>query len=137
MADNYSNLYNQYGNAVVSPYMAQQMQSRAPLPQPIGSAYNLTTASEIYNIPAGNNTSVGICLNEQVAYLKSYQNGYPVIVGYRLTPLEVANQPNAQAAASETNLQQDLNINIKELMKKLDNLELPKPTQKEAIQWQV
>ena len=72
MADTYSNLYNTFGANALSPYASPQVYNRPMLPQPIGSTYNLTTASEIYNIPAGNNTSVGICLNEQVMYLKSY-----------------------------------------------------------------
>ena len=138
MADTYQNLYNPVNTALLSPYAAQQIQNRQTLPQPIGNIYNLNTASEIYNIPAGNNTSVGICLNEQVMYLKSYQNGYPVIVGYRLTPLEVANSTTQQAAAQQedNNLTNELNLNIKDLIKKLDEIKT-KPQKREVEQWQI
>ena len=139
MADNYSNLYNPYGNSLVPALQAQQSFTRQVLPQPIGNAYNLATAAEIYNIPAGNNTSVGICLNESVVYLKSYQNGNPVIVGYRLTPLEsTMAQTQTTTAADHQNDSTELNSNIKELIKKLDSLDFSnKPAQKETVQWQI
>lgn len=139
MADTFQNLYNSLGNSLVSPYAAQQLQNRPTLPQPIGRVYNLTTASEIYNIPAGNDTTIGVCLNEQVMYLKSYQNGYPVIVGYRVTPLEIANSTTQQAAAQQTDINlNELNGNIKDLMKKLDEIKTLKPQpKKEVEQWQV
>lgn len=57
-------------------------------PQPTGNVYNLSTASDIGNVPAGLGISVGLCLQENLMYIKSLQNGSPVLLGYRLTPLE-------------------------------------------------
>lgn len=57
-------------------------------PAPIGNIYSLNTASDINNIPAGNNVSLGLCLQEGIMYIKSYQNGAPMLLGYKLAPLE-------------------------------------------------
>lgn len=63
-----------------------------PLPnfflQPIGNIYNINTASEINQVPAGANLSVGLCLSENIMYIKSFQNGAPLLLGYRLSPIE-------------------------------------------------
>ena len=57
-------------------------------PQPTGNVYSLMTASDIGNVPAGLGISVGLCLQENLMYIKSLQNGSPVLLGYRLVPLE-------------------------------------------------
>lgn len=56
--------------------------------QPIGSIYNITTASEINQVPASSNISMGLCLSENIMYIKSFQNGVPMLLGYRLSPIE-------------------------------------------------
>lgn len=58
--------------------------------QPIGSIYNITTASEINQVPASSNISLGLCLSENIMYIKSFQNGVPLLLGYRLSPIEGA-----------------------------------------------
>lgn len=67
-----------------APLMAQ---NSILFPQPIGSVYNLNTASDIGNIPTGANASVGLCLNEGILYIKTLQNGSPMLLGYKLSPL--------------------------------------------------
>ena len=62
------------------------------LPQPAGSVYTLNTSSEIGNVPTGAAMSVGICLNEGTLYIKTLQNNNPVLLAYRLTPLEEVSQ---------------------------------------------
>ena len=71
---------------------AQQMiqntaQNSSLFPQPIGSVYSLNTASDIGNIPTGMGASVGLCLNEGVLYIKTLQNGSPMLLGYKLNPM--------------------------------------------------
>lgn len=56
--------------------------------QPVGNIYSLNTASEINSVPAGANISVGLCLSENLMYIKSFQNGAPMLLGYRLSPIE-------------------------------------------------
>lgn len=78
-----------------SPFlMNQQFQNQSTgqsfFPQPTGSVYNLNTASDIGNVPAGVGISVGLCLQENVMYIKALQNGSPVLLGYRLSPIEGA-----------------------------------------------
>lgn len=57
-------------------------------PQPVGNVYNLNTAADIVNIPTGAGISLGLCLNENLLYIKSLQNGAPALLTYRLGPVE-------------------------------------------------
>lgn len=84
---------------VQSPQM-QYPSSQMIFPQPAGSVYNLNTASEIGNVPAGTNISVGLCLNENILYIKALQNGNPVLLTYKLQSVDGQNtsQDNFQEA---------------------------------------
>lgn len=100
MATNYSNY------SMNQPQMAQQMYPtmvNVPsfFPQPVGNVYNLQTASEISNIPAGNGLSIGLCLPEGVMYIKSLQNGSPALIEYRLTAADSGRAPENEGAAAE------------------------------------
>ena len=68
--------------------------------QPVGNIYSLGTAAEISNVPMGANISVGLCLSENIMYIKSFQNGAPMLLGSRLSPIEgtVGTQENDAAA---------------------------------------
>lgn len=77
--------YNQNQNQQQSfqPYQATQF-----FPQPQGSIYMINGSNEISNVPVGAGLSAAICLREGVLYLKTIQNGSPMLLGYRLSPLE-------------------------------------------------
>lgn len=106
MANNYPNFpYNQPQQINPTQPNINQLNSLnalQPQPnfflQPIGNIYNLNTASEIGNVPAGANASVGLCLSENVMYIKSFQNGAPMLLGYRLSPIEggITNEDTAE-----------------------------------------
>lgn len=69
-------------------------------PTPTGSVYGLNTASDIGNVPAGVGISVGLCLQENVMYIKALQNGNPMLLGYKLSPIEgSANSGTASSTA--------------------------------------
>lgn len=97
MNTNYPNLYGQQ-TAAYNTYQIQQM-----FPQPQGSVYAINTPTEIGNVPIGSTgLSVAICFNEQLMYIKSFQNGSPVIMAYRVLPYtkEEPTQINTQTAAA-------------------------------------
>ena len=92
-----------YFNQNVMPTMAAQppVSAQAPppstqnnyntqsfFPQPAGNVYSLNTASDINNIPAGLGISVGLCLAENLVFIKALQNGSPVLLTYRLTSID-------------------------------------------------
>lgn len=63
----------------------QQIQQMFPQPQ--GSVYSINTPAEVGNVPIGSTgLSVAICFQDQIMYIKSFQNGNPVIMAYRVTP---------------------------------------------------
>lgn len=66
-----------------NPY--QQIQQMFPQPQ--GSVYQISTPSEVGNVPIGSTgLSVAICFPDQIMYIKSFQNGNPVIMAYKISP---------------------------------------------------
>ena len=94
----YLNQQTQGGISMPNPGQAQVPFPQAPtqnqyqsfFPQPIGNVYNLNTSNEIGNIPAGAGMSIGLCLNENVLFIKGLQNGSPMLLGYTLAPIEGA-----------------------------------------------
>lgn len=88
---NYTNTTIPIQNTGV-PQLNQQITFQQPsfFPQPIGNVYNLSTATDIGNVPASANLSAGLCLAENILYIKSLQGGVPMILGYKLVPLESA-----------------------------------------------
>ena len=104
--NNYPNPYGQQ-MAACNYQQIQQM-----FPQPQGSVYAINTPTEIGNVPIGSTgLSVAICFNEQLMYIKSFQNGNPVIMAYRVTPYTKEEVPPAPAAPS-----------LEERMAKLESL---------------
>lgn len=67
--------------------------------QPVGNIYSINTPSEINQVPAGTNPSIGLCLPENIMFIKSFQNGAPLLLGYRLSPIEGAVPNTAQSVA--------------------------------------
>lgn len=73
--------------------MPMQMQMPvAPTPffmQSQGAVFNINSSNEAQNIPAQVGlVNVGICLRENTLYLKSIQNGAPVLMTYRISPID-------------------------------------------------
>lgn len=81
--NNYQAMFGQGQQIPANPY--QQIQQMFPQPQ--GSVYSINTPTEIGNVPIGSTgLSVAICFPEQLMYIKSFQNGNPVIMAYRVLP---------------------------------------------------
>ena len=105
--NNYPNPYGQQPTA----YNYQQIQQMFPQPQ--GSVYAINTPTEIGNVPIGSTgLSVALCFNEQLMYIKSFQNGNPVIMAYRISPYTKEETPSSAPAASS----------LEERMTKLESL---------------
>lgn len=72
------------------PQTFQPYQTAQYFPQPQGSIYMIGNTSDIANVPVGAGLSAAICLREGVMYLKTIQNGSPMLLAYRLIPMEGA-----------------------------------------------
>lgn len=84
------------------PYQ-QIQQIQQMFPQPQGSVYSINTPVEVGNVPIGSTgLSVAICLPEQLMYIKSFQNGNPVIMAYRVAPYTKEEIPTESAPAPAT-----------------------------------
>ena len=58
-------------------------------PQPQGSVYTINSPLDIGNVPIGSTgLSVAICLPDNLLYIKSFQNGQPAIMVYRISPFQ-------------------------------------------------
>lgn len=156
MANNYQNFqFNSQGssqfaqstnNPLNPPTLQNQINQPYPgqivFPQPVGNVYNLNTANDIGNIPFGSNVSVGLCLSENIIYIKSLQNGIPMLLGYKLNPIENLNS-NSQTTpnSNSDNRLEELIATLNENNKKIDLLEKQVIKLKEKIggktEWQI
>ena len=156
MANNYQNFqFNPQGssqfaqstnNPLNQPILQNQINQPYPgqivFPQPVGNVYNLNSASDIGNVPFGGNVSVGLCLSENIVYIKSLQNGNPMLLGYRLSPIENLNT-NSQTNQNlnSDNRLEELIATLNENNKKIDLLEKQVSKIKEKIggkvEWQI
>ena len=73
----------QYNNFNYQPQVTQPI-----FPQPSGNVYFVNNNLEVANIPIGAGMSAVLCLPENLLYIKTMQNNMPMILGYKLSPLE-------------------------------------------------
>lgn len=78
-------------NTQQSPIGAQAMpqyyqQTPQLFPTPQGNVYFINNSLEIANIPMGTGFSAALCLSEKLLYLKTLQNGNPMLLVYNLEP---------------------------------------------------
>lgn len=119
MATNYPNLQ----------FMPQQQQNafQGPqfFPQPQGNIYLINNSLEMANVPTGVGVSAAICLSEGVMYLKTMQNGNPIFIGYKISPLDGKDTSNVQSqntAAPQTSNLDDYIGRIEALEKEINTL---------------
>lgn len=97
----------------------QIQQIQQMFPQPQGSVYSINSLAEIGNVPIGSTgLSIALCLSESIMYIKSFQNGNPVIMAYRIAPYtkEEADQPAAEGNSYEERL-----LKLEEAVKAITN----------------
>jgi hypothetical protein len=113
-----NNFPNPYGQTPAA-YNYQQIQQMFPQPQ--GSVYAINTPTEIGNVPIGSTgLSVAICFNEQLMYIKSFQNGNPVIMAYRVTPYTKEETASTPPAPSSPTIEERM-AKLEEILASLTN----------------
>ena len=86
-------------------------------PQPQGNIYMINNATDIANVPAGVGLSAAIYPRDNILYLKTIQNGNPMLLAYRLTPLESG---DSQSPIQEQSSQQTQDKKIAEALEDFD-----------------
>ena len=100
-----NNYQNNYGQNLVPMPVSSYQQIQQMFPQPQGSVYQINSPAEVGNVPIGSTgLSVAICFQEQIMYIKSFQNGAPIIMAYRVTPY--AKEESAPVASSTPTLEE-------------------------------
>ena len=96
-----NNYQPNFGQPTMPTQFAPYQQIQQMFPQPQGSVYQINSPTEIGNVPIGSTgLSVAICFQEQIMYIKSFQNGTPIIMAYRVLPYtKEENQSSTQTAA--------------------------------------
>ena len=114
-----NNFTNPYGQQPTT-YNYQQIQQMFPQPQ--GSVYAINTPTEIGNVPIGSTgLSVAICFNEQLMYIKSFQNGNPVIMAYRVTPYTKEENPQVSTPTQSVSPLEERIAKLENLLTNLTN----------------
>ena len=108
--------------AQTQPFSFNQYQpqiSQPIFPQPSGNIYFVNNSLEVANIPVGVGTSAVLCLSENLIYLKSMQNGMPMLLGYKISPLESSTsaptQPEESSETEEPN-KSEQNVNYNDII---------------------
>jgi hypothetical protein len=105
---NYSNATLRPGQT--SPQFSNYTQYQSPVsqpifPQPSGNVYMVNNNLEVANIPIGVGMSAVLCLSENLLYIKTMQNNMPMLLGYKLSPLEpptsTSEQPTEDASEQQ------------------------------------
>ena len=113
---------NQFPFPGQMPGMNQIQQIQQMFPQPQGSVYTINSPLDIGNVPIGSTgLSVAICISENLMYIKSFQNGQPAIMVYRISPFQKESkevEPTAPVAVAAN----DVNTRLSALEQKLDQL---------------
>ena len=115
--NNYSN-YNQNQVPAYQPYYAQQY-----FLQPQGGIYMIESSNDIANVPVGAGVSAAICLRESTLYLKTFQNGSPMLMIYRLSPLENNNNNNISTENNDSDFEKRLTSILEDYNKRLGKIE--------------
>ena len=93
----------------------QQIQNMVPQPQ--GSVYSINSPLDIGNVPTGSTgLSVAICFAENLMYIKSFQNGQPVIMAYRVSPFQ---KEDSKTETPQSNSTESRLANLEEKLDKL------------------
>ena len=104
------------------PGINQIQQIQQMFPQPQGSVYTINSPLDIGNVPIGSTgLSVAICLPDNLLYIKSFQNGQPAIMVYRISPFqkeskEVGTSTSTAVAAN------DVDARLSALEQKIEQL---------------
>ena len=85
-----------------------QFQTPQMFPQPNGNIYSINSSNELTNIPVGVGLSAALCLSENMLYLKSIQNGNPVIWSYRLSTGEQELNKTESTTNNTTSIKQEV-----------------------------
>ena len=105
------------GNQI--PGMNQIQQIQQMFPQPQGSVYTINSPLDIGNVPIGSTgLSVAICIPENLMYIKSFQNGQPAIMVYRISPFS----KESKEVETPVPAPADVNTRLLALEQKIDQL---------------
>lgn len=115
------NNYSPFGQNQAPAQFNSYQQIQQMFPQPQGSVYSINTPAEVGNVPIGSTgLSVAICFQDQIMYIKSFQNGNPVIMAYRVTPY--AREESAPAEQKQAPTPNPLEERLARLETMLTNL---------------
>ena len=104
------------------PGMNQIQQIQQMFPQPQGSVYTINSPLDIGNVPIGSTgLSVAICLPDNLLYIKSFQNGQPAIMVYRISPFQKEGK-EADVPAPVTVAATDVDTRLNALEQKLERI---------------
>lgn len=96
------------------------VQTQSMFPQPQGSSYLINNSLEVSTIPMGMGISIALCLSEGLMYLKTIQNGNPILMAYKIAPYT---QESPATSISDPNLKTNSQTSLDSLIQKMESLE--------------
>ena len=89
--------------------------------QPQGNLYMINNSNEINSVPVGLGVSAAICLSEGIIYLKTIQNGAPMIIGYKLNSLDENTNSKVSMDANTNQNSNSLETKITSILNGFEN----------------
>lgn len=104
-----------------------------------GNVYMIDNPQDVANVPIGAGVSVAVNLKDGLIYLKAIQNGVPMLLGYRLTPLDASRQTTQEAPAAQTEptMEQRIVGLLESLESRISTLEGAKKQKGGTEKWQI
>lgn len=114
--------FQNFGQQIPMPNQFRQIQEMFPQPQ--GSIYSISSPAELGNVPIGSTgVSAAVCFAEGLMYIKSFQNGAPVIMPYRITPYTREENISSAAATEKAQPAPSIEDRMGAIEKQLASLE--------------
>lgn len=122
MASSFQNF--QYNPTQNSTQFSSNFQTQQFFPQPQGSVYVINNSAEISTIPMGSGISTAICMSEGLMFLKTLQNGNPILMAYKIIPYSQEQNNNSTNVVNKESQEEleTLKNRVEEIEKKLSNL---------------
>ena len=114
---NFNTQQSSIGTQAMPQYYLQTPQL---FPTPQGNVYFINNSLEIANIPMGTGFSAALCLSEKLLYLKTLQNGNPMLLVYNLEPYK-NNEENNENDSIELILKK-YNERLSDLEKRINKI---------------
>ncbi len=109
-------------------------------PQSQGNVYLINNPNEVASIPVGAGVSVALCAKEGLMYIKTMQNGNPMMISYKLNSLDSPTTSNENSQSSTQNNTNEVLKNYEDRLRKIESIIFKEKTKEKSggkLEWEL